>query len=53
MNHQCSNGHTISGPQDRRSNGDCRQCASHNEAKYRRTLRDARQRLAAIEALIA
>jgi hypothetical protein len=54
MHHnRCRNGHTIQVPGDRRSNGHCAKCARSGEDRYRRSLRSARQRLAAIEALIA
>lgn len=52
--HSCRSGrHEISQPSHRRSNGHCAGCARENESKYRRSCRDARRRLAAIEALIA
>lgn len=50
----CRSGdHVIRDGRDRAANGGCRFCADRNSAKYRRTLRSARQRLAAIEAAMA
>jgi hypothetical protein len=51
--HHCRNGHPIRGPRDLRSNRQCVLCSRRNESEYRRRCRDARRRLAAIEALIA
>jgi hypothetical protein len=53
MRDQCRHGHQIRVPGDLRSNGHCRACATRGEQKYRRTLIDARRRLAAIEAALA
>lgn len=52
--HRCRSGrHVIRGPQDRRSHGGCAGCARESEARYRRSCRNARKRLAAIQDLIA
>lgn len=43
---RCRNGlHRICGPQDRRVNGGCAQCARINEARYRAACRNARREL--------
>jgi hypothetical protein len=51
---RCRSGrHVIRDHRDRVTSGGCRACAYENQAVYRRNCRDARRRLAAIEALIA
>jgi hypothetical protein len=54
MSSHCRSGdHIIADQRDRMSNGACRKCAYRNQSKYLRNCRDARRRLAAIEAALA
>src|SRR5699024_2716048 len=54
MMHVCRSGrHVIRGPGDKRSNGSCRGCALESEARYRASLRDARDKLRKLESLLA
>lgn len=50
--HRCDR-HVRRGPEDYRPNGRCAHCAREASRKYGQKCREARRRLAAIEALIA